>query len=81
MRELGKEPSSLEIARFYHGLIDTLVVDRADAALAASIAALGIRPLVTSAVMKEPRDRVALARCVMDCVHSPAALSPTGSAA
>ena len=37
MRELGQEPSSLEVARFYRGLIDALVIDYADAALSASI--------------------------------------------
>ena len=70
MRELGKEPSSLEVARFYDGLIDALVLDEADAALGAPIAALGIRPVVTRTVMREPADRTDLARRIVDHVHT-----------
>jgi LPPG:FO 2-phospho-L-lactate transferase len=76
MRELGKEPSSVEVAHFYQGLIDALVVDHADAALSASIERLGIRPLATATVMNEPEDRAALARRVIEFTRlfaSPAA--------
>jgi len=75
MRELGKEPSSLEVARFYHGLIDMLVVDYVDSALGPSIAALGIRPVVTHSIMKEPRDRSALARRIVEATDAPVKLS------
>jgi LPPG:FO 2-phospho-L-lactate transferase len=75
MRELGTEPSSLEVARFYQGLVDTLVVDHADSALGASIAALGIRPIVTHSIMKEPQDRVTLARRIIESAGSPTRLS------
>jgi LPPG:FO 2-phospho-L-lactate transferase len=75
MRELGKEPSSLEVARFYQGLIDMLVVDHADSALGASIAALGIRPVVTNSIMKEPQDRGILAKRIIESAGSPAKLS------
>jgi LPPG:FO 2-phospho-L-lactate transferase len=75
MRELGKEPSSLEVARFYQGLIDMLVVDHADSALGNSIAALGMRPVVTNSIMKEPQDRSALARRVIESAGSPTKLS------
>lgn len=76
MRELGKEPSSVEVAHFYQGLIDALVVDHADAALSASIERLGIRPLVTATVMNDPGDRPALAGRVIEFTRlfaSPAA--------
>ena len=69
MRELGKEPSSLEVARFYAGLIDALVIDQADAALGADIEPLGIRPLVTATVMMDPEDRAALAGRIIDFIH------------
>ena len=75
MRELGKEPSSLEIARFYQGLIDMLVVDYADSALGGPIAALGIQPIVTNSIMKEAQDRVTLARRIIESAGSPAKLS------
>jgi LPPG:FO 2-phospho-L-lactate transferase len=81
MRELGKEPSSLEVARFYRGLIDALVIDHADSALSASIAALGIRPLVTDTIMKDARDRAELATRVIDFAHSLATPSAAGSLA
>src|SRR6185436_3763326 len=70
MRELGKEPSSLEVAHFYHGLIDALVVDQADRGLSPSIAALGICSLVTNTIMKDPSDRTALAGGVIDFARS-----------
>lgn len=75
MRELGKEPSSLEVARFYQGLIDMLVVDPVDSALGPSIAALGIRAVVTNSIMKEPRDRVTLARRIIESAGSSTKLS------
>jgi LPPG:FO 2-phospho-L-lactate transferase len=66
MRELGVEPSALEVARYYSrnygGVIDTLVIDRADAALAPAIEALGMRALVTETVMRTDADRARLAR-------------------
>jgi LPPG:FO 2-phospho-L-lactate transferase len=66
MRELGSEPSSLAVARFYEGLIDALVVDRADAALAPAIERCGMRCFVTGTVMRAPADRAALAAQVLD---------------
>jgi LPPG:FO 2-phospho-L-lactate transferase len=75
MRELGKEASSVEIAHFYRGLIDGLVVDHADSALCASIERIGIRPFSTATVMKAPEDRTTLARQVIEfaCVFNPQA--------
>jgi LPPG:FO 2-phospho-L-lactate transferase len=70
MRELGKEPSSLEIARFYRGLIDGLVVDRADASLCGQIEALGLRCLATGTVMKSQQQRAELAARVLDFAQS-----------
>ena len=65
MRELGVEPSALEVARYYRGIVDALVIDRTDAALAPAIEALGLRTLVTDSVMRSDADRARLAR---DCV-------------
>ena len=62
MRELGVEPSALEVARYYRGIVDALVIDRADAALAPAIEALGMRTLVTDSVMRSDADRARLAR-------------------
>ena len=66
MRELGSEPSSLAVARFHEGLLDGLVVDRADAVLAGAIERCGMRCFVTDTVMRVPGDRAALARRVLE---------------
>jgi LPPG:FO 2-phospho-L-lactate transferase len=75
MQELGNEPSSVEIARFYRGLIDVLVLDHADGALADSVRALGITPVVTGTIMKEPDDRRDLASRVVALARSARRLS------
>jgi LPPG:FO 2-phospho-L-lactate transferase len=81
MRELGKQPSSLEVARFYRGLIDALVLDHADAGLGASIQALGIRPIVTNTIMNEPQDRIGLAKSVIDGARSTTPRTAAGTPA
>lgn len=58
----GFEVSPLGIARWYGALLDGLVLDQTDAALALDIAALGIRPLVTQTIMRDHADRERLAR-------------------
>jgi LPPG:FO 2-phospho-L-lactate transferase len=63
---LGKLPeSSLGVARHYAagypGLIDTLVIDEADAALAPEIERSGIRPLVTKTLIHAAGERRRLA--------------------
>jgi LPPG:FO 2-phospho-L-lactate transferase len=62
MAELGTEPSALAVARFYAGLVDFFVIDRADAALAHAIRAEGMEPVVMDSVMKSLADRERLAR-------------------
>ncbi len=65
MRELGKQSSVVEVARFYHDLIDALVIDHADASLSDEIALTGIAPLVTATVMRDADDRRQLAEHVV----------------
>jgi LPPG:FO 2-phospho-L-lactate transferase len=72
MLEMGKEPSSLEIARFYEGLIDVLVLDRTDAALADEVRSLGITPVITNTIMRERRDASDLANDVVALARSAA---------
>jgi LPPG:FO 2-phospho-L-lactate transferase len=72
MQELGKEPSSLEIARFYRGLIDVLVLDHTDVVLAESIRSLGITPVITNTIMREDEDRSDLASRVIGLARSTA---------
>ena len=61
MHELGMAPSALEIARYYRGIVHTLVIDRADAALAPAIETLGIRTVQEDTLMGGDSDRKRLA--------------------
>jgi len=65
MRELGKAVSAIEIANFYHGLVDGLVIDNVDAKLCDAISATGIRPFETATVMRNAQDRQQLAHDVV----------------
>ncbi len=65
MLELGVEVSALGIARYYEGLVDILVIDRVDSALAPAIEALGMRAEITDTIMRSNADRIRLAG---DCV-------------
>jgi LPPG:FO 2-phospho-L-lactate transferase len=62
MASFRVEVSPLGIARHYHGLIDILIVDRADRGFAPEIEKLGIRAVVTNTVMTGMSEKRALAR-------------------
>jgi LPPG:FO 2-phospho-L-lactate transferase len=61
MQELGHEPSVVGVARIYRDLASTLVVDEADASLAADVEKEGLRCVVTPTVMSDRARTVALA--------------------
>ncbi len=65
MAELGAPASAVGIARHYAGLVDGLVIDTIDAALAPQIAAEGMAVKVAPTVMSNADDRVALARTAL----------------
>ncbi|HEX9969561.1 MAG TPA: 2-phospho-L-lactate transferase CofD family protein, partial [Acidimicrobiales bacterium] len=65
LRELGHEPTVVGVARLYAPLVGTLVIDSADAGLAAAVEAEGVRCVVTSTVMASPEAAAALARVVL----------------
>lgn len=71
MAELGHEATVVGVARLYAPLAATLVVDTADAALAAAVEAEGLRCVVTPTVMHGPAEAAALARTVLDAVATP----------
>jgi LPPG:FO 2-phospho-L-lactate transferase len=66
MRELGREPTARGIAVEYLRLIDGFVIDNEDAALAESIASLGMRVCTVPTRMRSAEDRVALAQSVLE---------------
>ena len=65
MAELGKEVSSVEIAREYQDITDVLVMDIQDRNLATQIEEMGISPLITSTIMETEEDKIALAREIL----------------
>jgi LPPG:FO 2-phospho-L-lactate transferase len=65
LRTLGHDVSAYGVASLYRGLIDGMVVDEVDAALAPRIEALGIRVLVAPTIMSDVGIREALARQVL----------------
>jgi len=65
LHSLGHEVSSAGVAALYEGLLDGMVVDRADEGHRGEIEGLGMRLLATDAVMHDPSDRVRLAREVL----------------
>ena len=65
LHSLGHEVSSAGVAALYEGLLDGMVVDRADEGQRGEIEGLGMRVLSTDAVMRDPADRGRLAREVL----------------
>jgi LPPG:FO 2-phospho-L-lactate transferase len=69
MAELGHEASVVGVARLYAPWAGTLVVDRADAALAPAVEAEGVRCVVAPTVMGTPERSAALAGVVLDAAR------------
>lgn len=63
----GYEPSPRGIARFYSGLIDWLLIDEEDAALADEITRQGIRVAVARLLMRDREASRALAQAALAC--------------
>jgi LPPG:FO 2-phospho-L-lactate transferase len=66
LSSLGHEVSAAGVARIYRGLIEGMVVDRVDEEERSEIEALGMRVLVTDAIMRDAPDRARLAREVLE---------------
>ncbi len=65
LRSLGYEVSPTGVAQVYEGMVDGMVIDRSDSEEVAQISALGMRVLVTDAVMRDGAGRERLAREVL----------------
>ena len=65
LAELGHEPSVVGVARFYADVAATLVVDEADAHLAADVESAGTRCVVAQTVMHTPDHAATLASAVL----------------
>lgn len=66
--EMGILPSALAVAKHYQDVIRRFVLDTQDAALADGVRRLGMDVLVADTLMEAPRDRLRLARCVLDFI-------------
>jgi LPPG:FO 2-phospho-L-lactate transferase len=66
MEVMGYQGSSSGLAAFYRGLIDLLVIDTRDAGLREKIESLGINVVITNTTMGTARDKVRLAREILE---------------
>jgi LPPG:FO 2-phospho-L-lactate transferase len=64
--EMGFESSVVGVARWYAPWVSTLVIDEADAALAPSVEAEGVRCVVAPTIMSDVKRSAALAQVVLD---------------
>ena len=62
---LGHRADALGVARLYQGLVDHLMIDAQDAALAPEIAALGITPHLGDILMSDAAGKARLARALV----------------
>lgn len=70
LQQAGYAVSPVGIAQWYHGLIDGMVIDSVDSALADAVAATGARVCVTDTIMADPARKAALAqRCLDFCAE------------
>ena len=68
LQRLQGGTTAAHLAQCYPGLIDALVIDEADAAEAAAVSALGVRPIVARTLMRDSAARRALAEAALDAV-------------
>lgn len=66
MAGLGHAIDVTSVAAIYGGLIDALVIDEADLARAPLVESMGVRPIVTSAMMRDAAAAERLARTLLD---------------
>lgn len=69
MRAKGYDVSALGVAICYRDLIDVLIIDTIDAALAPTIENLGISVVVTDTIMRGPDEKRALAANALAAAH------------
>ena len=70
LTELGHDASAVGVARLYRDLASVLVIDDADADLAAAVAAEGMRPFVTDTIMSDPERAADIARTTLGAVDT-----------
>ncbi|MCK9517644.1 MAG: 2-phospho-L-lactate transferase [Dehalococcoidia bacterium] len=66
LASLGHDVSAVGVARIYRGLVDVMIIDEQDRALAPEIEALGMRCIVTDTIMSDDGKKAALARVTVE---------------
>ncbi|MGA2520009.1 MAG: 2-phospho-L-lactate transferase [Acidimicrobiales bacterium] len=66
LTELGHESTVVGVARLYADVVGTLVIDEADAPLAAQVEACGVRCVIAPTVMHTPRHAAVLAALLVE---------------
>ena len=66
MQGLGWEVSAFGVANAYRDIVDVMIIDRADEALAERIRGLGLQVVVTDTIMRDQATKTALARVALE---------------
>ena len=66
MQAIGARPDSTSVARLYRGLIDSMVIDRADEAETSALQGEGVQAVKGSILMKDREDESRLAKLVLE---------------
>jgi LPPG:FO 2-phospho-L-lactate transferase len=69
LASLGHEVSALGVAAIYGDLVDVMVIDEQDRALAPAIEALGMEVAVTDTIMRDDATKAALARATIEAAQ------------
>lgn len=70
LETLGHEVSAAGVAALYADFVDVMIIDEADAALAARVRDTGPRAVVTATIMRDPGSRARLAQSALDAAGS-----------
>jgi len=68
MRGLGLEVSSFAVAKLYKDILDVFIIDRRDETEKDRIESLGIKVVVTNTIMRSMKDKLELAKVVVDAL-------------
>ncbi len=68
MAQMNLEPSARQVAELYRDFADVFIVDEADRALVPAIEALGMKAVVTGAIMRGRPEKVALAKATLEAL-------------
>jgi LPPG:FO 2-phospho-L-lactate transferase len=67
--EMGKVPNVISVAEHYKGIVKIMIIDNQDRKFIPSISRWGIISLSTNIYMKSPKDRVRLAKFLLESIN------------